>query len=116
MALLPRKRRGQKRVDQFVRQVRPNDLRSNAKHVHIVVLDTLVRRVRVVANSGPNATQLRGCDARANAAPADYDPSISPALLNFLTAANREIRIVVSGVQSMAIESQYAANGSIVPA
>ena len=56
--------------DQFDRDFFPDDAGPNAKHIHIVVLDPLVSRVRVVTDPRANARDLvrRNADPDAAAA------------------------------------------------
>ena len=58
-------------VDEFLDQREPDDAGAEAEHVHVVVLDTLARGVRVVAHARAYARDLVGRHARADAAAAD---------------------------------------------
>ena len=42
----------QKCPDQFIGQGRPNDLPAEADHIHVVILDTLIRGIHVMDKSG----------------------------------------------------------------
>ncbi len=67
---------GQKRPDEFHREFFANDPGSDAEHVHIVVLDSLVCRVRVVTHAGANAGDFVGGDADAHAAATKKDAAV----------------------------------------
>ena len=54
----------------------PDDPRAERQDVHVVVLDALVRRVRVVADGGAHAADLVRGDARAHAGAADQDAAL----------------------------------------
>src|SRR5438105_3269197 len=56
----------QKRAYQIGRERRPHDLGAQAEHVHVVVLDALVRGVAVVADGGADSRQLAGGDRSAD--------------------------------------------------
>src|SRR5918999_1312801 len=71
-----------------------DDLRADAEHVHVVVLDTLVRRVRVVARRGANTGEFAGGDRRANARAADQDTTLGSARFDRLADLPRLVRIV----------------------
>src|SRR6266508_5405571 len=59
--------RGQKGAHELGGQLGPPDLRPEAEHVHVVVLDALMRRVGVVADRCANSHELGGRDGRADA-------------------------------------------------
>src|SRR5687768_11153147 len=46
--------------DEIGGELGPDDLGAEAEHVHVVVLDTLVGRVRIVADRGADPRQLAG--------------------------------------------------------
>src|ERR1051325_1985125 len=60
---------GEEGAHELARELDAHDLTTQAEHVHVVVLDALVRGVRVVADSRSDAGELargnRGSDARA---------------------------------------------------
>ena len=76
MACLAGKARGQKRRDEVERQSRANDTGTQADHVHVVVLNRLVRGVGVMADSGADAGKLAGGNRYAGAAAAHDDPAL----------------------------------------
>src|SRR5207244_1077534 len=53
-----------------------DDLGAEAEYVDVVVLDTLVRRVDVVAERGANAGHLVGGNAGADAGAADHHAAV----------------------------------------
>src|SRR5437868_15057976 len=65
--------RVRERAHDLARDLLADDARADAEDVHVVVLDGLVRRVRVVAHARPDAGELVGRDADADAAPAEAD-------------------------------------------
>ena len=58
------------------RGLRADDAGAEGQDVHVVVLDALVRRVRVVADGGADAADLVGRDAGADARAADQDAAV----------------------------------------
>ena len=58
---------------------RPDDLGAEAEHVHVVVLDALVRRVDVVADRRADPGDLAGGDRGADARAADEDAALARA-------------------------------------
>src|ERR1041384_6132194 len=58
-------RRGEVRAHELRGELGPHDFTTQAEHVHVVVLDALVRGVRVVADRGADAGDLRRGDRRA---------------------------------------------------
>ena len=81
-----------------------DDPRAEGQHVHVVVLDALVRRVRVVAHGGPHAADLVRGHARADAGAADEDPAIDLAVADRVPEPLREVRVVVVRVRAVAAE------------
>ena len=76
MPLFIGKFRTHKRPHQILREGDANNARSEHKHIHIVVLDALMRRISVMAYSRANAGKLVGRDAGADAAAADEDATL----------------------------------------
>ena len=76
VARLAAERRGEERQRALEGGLGADDPRAEGQHVHVVVLDALVRRVRVVAHGGAHAADLVRGDARADAGAADEDPAI----------------------------------------
>src|SRR5262245_36992733 len=54
-----------------------DDAPAQDEHVHVVVLDALVRRVGVVAKPGPDAAVFVGRDRRAHATSAHQDAALA---------------------------------------
>src|SRR5262245_24537105 len=69
MALFGCIRRARKDRDQLAGQCLADDTSAEHQHVHVVVLDALMRRVSVVTEASPDAAMLvrgnRGADAAA---------------------------------------------------
>src|SRR5262249_36133429 len=58
------------------RELAADDLGAEAEHVHVVVLDTLVRGIDVVADRGADPVELAGRDRGADAQAADEDAAV----------------------------------------
>ena len=71
-----------------------DDLRAEAEHVHVVVLDRLVGAVEVVADRRADAGHLAGRDRRAGARAADEDAALGLAALDRLADLARLVRVV----------------------
>src|SRR5829696_3384983 len=69
-------------------------LGAEAEHVHIVVLDALMRRVDVVADRGSNPGELAGGDRGAHARAADEDPALGVAVQDRVAELARLVRVV----------------------
>src|SRR5947209_20208555 len=72
-SLRAREARREKVPQQLRRELRPDHARAEAKHVHVVVFDSLSRGEAVVTHRGANAGDLVGGDPRTNAAATDQD-------------------------------------------
>ncbi len=72
--------RAEKRRDQRFGESRADHPRAEHEDVGVIVKHALRRRVRVVTESGADAWQLVGGDAGADAAAADDQPAIGPAV------------------------------------
>src|SRR5579884_2981980 len=64
----------------FFRQLHADYARAEHQHVNVVMLDSLMRRIRVVAHSRADPGQLVGGHARPHSAPANQHASLSLAL------------------------------------
>ena len=60
MALLAGEPGREKRLRDLERECAADHTRAEAQHVHVVVFDCLMRRVRVVAHRRPDAGKLVG--------------------------------------------------------
>src|SRR5438552_4864868 len=80
--------------DELARERRTHDLRSEAEHVHVVVLDTLVGGVGVVADRGADAGDLARRDRGADAGAADEHGSLRIARRHGLADLARLVRVV----------------------
>ena len=94
VALASVEARLQKRPDEVGGQLGADDLRAQAEHVQVVVLDALVRRVGVVADRGPDSGELAGRDGGSDARAADEDPALGPAVRERGADLARLVRIV----------------------
>src|SRR5689334_8651753 len=70
---------GQERANQVGGQLGADDLRPEAEHVHVVVLDALVCGVHVVADRGADTRQLARGDRCADAGAADEHATLGGA-------------------------------------
>src|SRR4051794_30311064 len=104
VAFLAAERRPKERVRRLERELRTDDARPEHEHVHVVVLDALVRGVRVVADRGANAADLAGRNRGADAGTADEDPSLRRAATYRLAEPLREVRVVVVRIGAVATE------------
>lgn len=87
----------EKRANELDRQRRPDDSRAERQHVHRVVLDTLVRRERVVTEPGTDAGELVRGNGRADAASAQQHASLGASVEHGTRDAFGKVRIVVAG-------------------
>lgn len=55
MSLLARKLGGYETLNKFFSKLEADHPRSQDKHVHVIVLDSLMRRIRVVAETGADS-------------------------------------------------------------
>ena len=85
---------GEKGADEVDGELGADHLRAQAEHVHVVVLDALVRGVDVVADRGADARELAGGDRGADARAADEDPALGVAALDRLAQLARLVRVV----------------------
>src|SRR5687767_5091288 len=79
-----------------------DDAGAQRQHVHVVVLDALVRGICVVADGRADAAHLVRGHAGADARATDEDPAVRLTVLDRLTEALREVRIVVVRVGAVA--------------
>src|SRR5262245_39875590 len=86
--------RFQKRSYQLTGQFFPDHSGADAEDVHVVVLDSLVRGVRVVADRGPDTSELAGRDRGADSRAADEDTAISAPVLDRLADLGRLVGVV----------------------
>src|SRR6266550_3552781 len=71
-----------------------DDFGAEAEHVHVVVLDALMRGVDVVTGRSADSRQLGGSDRGAHAGAADEDPPLGFAVPDHLADLARLVRIV----------------------
>ncbi len=72
----------QKRAHEVGGEARPDDLRAETEDVHVVVLDSLVGGVDVVADGCPNPGDLARGNRRADAGAADEHAALGLAVLD----------------------------------
>jgi hypothetical protein len=82
------------RVDQLVRQLHADHAPAQHEHVHVVVLDTLMRRIGVVAQPGADAGHLVGGHRGADAAAAQQDAAFGVVPLQRGAHRLGEVRVV----------------------
>src|SRR5260221_7564588 len=84
----------EERADELDGEARADHLGPEAEHVHVVVLNTLVRGVDVVANRSADAAHLRGGDCGADAGATDEDAPLRPAALDDLAKLASLVRVI----------------------
>jgi len=87
-------KRAQEGAHQVDRQRGADDLRAEAEHVHVVVLDALMRRVDVVAHGAPDSVHLGNGHRRTDARAADEDAALTVAVLDQPSQLSRLVGIV----------------------
>src|SRR5688572_13148601 len=93
--------------DELARDGRADDLRAEAEHVHVVVLDRLVGAVEVVADRRADAGHLAGGDRGAGARAADEDAALGLAALDLLADLARLVRVVDTDVGAVGAEVDH---------
>jgi hypothetical protein len=94
MALLGGKFRIEEGADQFQRHRLADDSTAQHQHVHVVVLDSLVCRIMVVAEAGADTWNLVGRNRRADTAAAHEDATFGFAIAHGQTHRLRKVRII----------------------
>ena len=94
MPLFIRKLRSQKRFYKVFGELYSNDSRAKHQHVHIIVLDALMRRIRIVANRRAYSQKLVRGNTRSNSAPADQNATLRSSIEHRPAHRFRKIRIV----------------------
>ncbi len=110
MALLTRESGTKKRGREIPGKFHADYARTENQHVHVVVLHSLVRGVRVVAKAGSNAMDLVGSHAGAHPAPTDQDAPFRPSIEHGVSKRGGKIRIIVrmGGIVGSQIENVVA--------
>src|SRR5690349_14532482 len=98
MPVLAGKLGGEKIRHEVARKFRADDTRPEHQDVHVVVLDSLVSGVSVVAHRCPDAAHLVRRYARAYAAAADEKPAVGPAGADNVADRFGVVRVIVTGV------------------
>ena len=104
VARLAAEGRPEERHRALERGLGPDHPGAERQDVHVVVLDALVRRIRVVADGRPDAAHLVGGHRRADARAADEDPALRLAGDDRVTEPLGEVRVVVVRVGAVAAE------------
>src|SRR5688500_2566770 len=81
-------------TDELRRELPPDDLRPEAEDVHVVVLDALMGRVRVVADRGADPRQLAGRDRGAHAGATDEHGALRSTRPDRIADLLRLVRVV----------------------
>src|SRR5438309_11357420 len=81
-------------ADEVGREARADHLRAEAEHVHVVVLDALMRRVDVVACRGADPALLRRGDRRPDARAADENAALRASILQRVPDLASLVRVV----------------------
>jgi hypothetical protein len=71
-----------------------NHARSEHQDIHVIVFHALVSRIRIMTQTGPDATHFVGGHGSSDPAPADEHATVSAAIQNRLTDGFGKIRIV----------------------
>ena len=90
--------------ERFERGLGADDPRPEGEHVHVVVLDALVRRIGVVTDGGADAADLVGRHGRTDPGSTDEDPAIDLAVPDRVPEPRGEVGVVVLGIGSVATE------------
>src|SRR5262245_49236666 len=76
MSVLAKKFRAEKCAGQFPGRVRPNRTGAQNQHIHVIMLNALVRGVNVMTQAGPNPWDFVGRYGRTYTASANQDATI----------------------------------------
>ena len=104
MPLFPGKHGSDVGADDFAGGLDTDDAGAETEHIHIVVLDSLVRRVGIVAEAGAGSADFVGGDAGADAAAADNDAALGLAGGDSSGDGERKVRVVVKRIVLMRAE------------
>ena len=96
----------QKGVHQFARQFAADDATAEHEHVHVVVLDPLVRGIGVVAQAGADSGDAVGRHRGADAAAAQDDPAIG-AVFAQCGADRRRVVCIIDGLAGMGADIEH---------
>jgi hypothetical protein len=88
--------RVEERFDDLESEFRTDDPPANAQHIHVVVLDSLMGRVGVVADRGTDAGDFIGRDTDTYAASTNDDPTIDIARNQLSGDGNRKIGVITA--------------------
>jgi hypothetical protein len=94
MALIAGKMTAEKGTDQFRHQRRPDDARTQAQNIHIIMFDTLVSGINIMANTGINPVDLIRRDAGSHPRTTYQDSAIGSPTHDFAPKLFSKIRIV----------------------
>jgi hypothetical protein len=99
--------RTDKSVNQFLGQRAADYPAPQAQHIHIVVLNTLVRRIRVMAQACINARHFIRCDAGSYTAAADQHPTLNRSLDNRFGYSAGKIGVIDRRLGTVGSEIDY---------
>src|SRR5207253_2922914 len=88
-----------------------HDAAAQAEDVHVVVLDSLAGRERVLNQGRPDARHLVGCDARPHAAAADRHAAVNLAPCHGPGQRDDVVRIVIVLIERGRTEIDYLETG-----
>ena len=111
MAFGPAEAGGHESLDELPRQGRTDYPATHAKHIHVVVFHSLVRRVNVVDQTGANAGYLVGGDGRSHATPAEGHAPFDFLLCHRLSQGYNVIGVVIPGSQDACAEIDHLMPG-----
>jgi transketolase len=94
------------RAHQLSRELGPHNLGAEAEDVHVVVLDTLVRRVGVVADGCSDSDELVGRHGSPDAGATDEHPSVRLARKHGFAELLREIGVIDARLGSVDTQVQ----------
>src|SRR5664279_1332569 len=86
--------RSEKRAHELDRETRPDHLGAEAENVHVVVLEALMRGIRVVADRGPDTGDVAGGDRRADTGATDENAALGPAVVDGVPELPRLVGVV----------------------
>jgi len=86
----------EERINNFKCQLGTDNPAPNAKNVHVIMLDSLMRRVRIMTNSSTNARNFVGGHADSHTTAADDNSAVSTPLNNLLGNRDGKVRVITA--------------------
>jgi hypothetical protein len=93
--------RRQEGCEDFLRQSRTDDARSQTQDIHIIVLDSLVGGIGIVAHTRIDTFQLVRSDARPHPGPAQQNPARGLTSLDGTPNFHGKIGIVIQRIEAV---------------